>query len=858
MTNSCDQELPETLDIDEKLLETVNIRRTLCDAKGALARSILAQQTVKNVQLPDNSSSSNLSQLSPPAPTIIDLDAIDPIQLLQKHGGTETGPNNQQTLDAADDPDDPTTWPERISRAEDDDDSKFVDAEFRFNSIFMPTMADRVKLEQARRQEEARKKRVAGRNALKEQGEEDSDDDQPEQPKNELFCVDEPEIKEMGPQEQASEEKKRQKPNRKPQNKLSAEERRKSMKLGLDVALGRAGLKPRGRTGKRKRANANSGPNKRSKKEDKQPEVSLESLLYTDVTGEGHASAIAAEKPDICGKNKEKALTQLLASIPSADQEDARSDKKKLIDASKQFTKSARRDEQGHWIVNGLLTRLFDYQLLGAAFMRDRENSGFPPFGGLLCDVMGFGKTIQALANIIDGMPSDAEDPVKTTLIVVPSHLITHWKTQIERHCKKGVVGRIAEYHAKSRILSITSSDAADILQTMGVIITTYEEVRKSYPTSKAPKDLTTEAQIVEWYNEIYQKEIGPLHQIKFLRIILDEGHMIKNHFSSVSVAVRALTAKYKWILTGTPVLNYIEEFYPQFDFLGVPNIKGYDDFVKNYCQCGPVEDISQEESSSATASQDATKKPSKEKKKTLTKKKTRTGMVAAVTTKASRGKKDEEGDNDDDDDEKDWISACGSQMPSAKLAKITEIISTWITEEPTVKIVVFTQFMAFVRILVGMCKSQGWKSASLHGKMSVGAREKSMNTFRTSGDVRVMIASLKAGGTGLDMTMANKCILVDLWWNEGIQQQAFCRLFRIGQEKAVEVIKLIAKETIDDYMRRLQTEKSEEITNTMGEAVLAERETFPDLLQMFGEVIEHENGGFIVQPRKRSRKGMV
>lgn len=102
--------------------------------------------------------------------------------------------------------------------------------------------------------------------------------------------------------------------------------------------------------------------------------------------------------------------------------------------------------------------------------------------------------------------------------------------------------------------------------------ITTYDEVRRSYPQLKRRGEVLDEKKIVEMWEELYAKEIGPLHQIKFLRIILDgkllkiakfsfvtnclysEGHSIKNHLASTSIAVRALTGHHKWILSGTPV----------------------------------------------------------------------------------------------------------------------------------------------------------------------------------------------------------------------------------------------------------------------------------------------------------------
>ncbi|KAK9557108.1 hypothetical protein V6Z79_005212 [Aspergillus fumigatus] len=200
------------------------------------------------------------------------------------------------------------------------------------------------------------------------------------------------------------------------------------------------------------------------------------------------------------------------------------------------------------------------------------------------------------------------------------------------------------------------------------------------------------------------------------------------------------------------------------------------------------------------------------------------------------------------EDEELDWISAAQGGMPGAKVDKVRDLVANWVREDPDAKVVVFTQFLDFVRIFSSICAKEGWAHCRLTGKMSVGARDLSMNEFREKQEVKVMIASLMAGGTGIDMSMANKCILVDLWWNEAVQQQAFCRLYRIGQEKVVEVVKIIVQNTIDDYILQLQTKKSVNINKAIGEEALQKRDKIIDLLKMFAEVEVQENGGIRVE----------
>ncbi|KAK9593809.1 hypothetical protein V6Z93_005257 [Aspergillus fumigatus] len=734
---------------------------------------------------------------------------------------------------------------------------------------------------------------------------------------------------------------------------------------------------------------------------------------------------------------------------------------------------------------------------------RDRENSGGPPYGGFLCDVMGYGKTIQALANIVDGRCVNPDEPVKTTLIVVPPHLVGHWECQVVKHCEKDVVGDVLIYCAQSRMRSI---DIIQSLQKFSVIITPYDEVRRSYPQLNRRGEVLDQKEIVEMWEELYAKEIGPLHQIKFLRIILDEGHAIKNHLASTSIAVRALTGHHKWILSGTPVpkqallllisryqsanrtttasslssirtsiswsiqtrmitgdetqqrlrnlcrtyilfrthssrlfslpiikLPDIGESVIKVDFCDVErriydevleqfiaNINGLSDVTNPYlsqcrcfltmilklrmisshllttqnlvkgllnsslmrdlveiaretrdpdhpsaqiikwfktlkkgvslpaappdnedlsqsrnelngdreelvkqfhkfttelhengqwderlrrtscphceltpigpiitscmhlyceecyfilknsltsadgkpvCQtcnnpiaeaayCGTAERIVLDEpsvTSSLTQNNTRRTKTSSQKKSS----KLFGSPMFATATQRSRMKYT--GDKQQNEDEElDWISAAQGGMPGAKVDKVRDLVANWVREDPDAKVVVFTQFLDFVRIFSSICAKEGWAHCRLTGKMSVGARDLSMNEFREKREVKVMIASLMAGGTGIDMSMANKCILVDLWWNEAVQQQAFCRLYRIGQEKVVEVVKIIVQNTIDDYILQLQTKKSVNINKAIGDEALQKRDKIIDLLKMFAEVEVQENGGIRVEIRPK------
>ncbi|GKZ36974.1 hypothetical protein AbraIFM66950_008241 [Aspergillus brasiliensis] len=415
----------------------------------------------------------------------------------------------------------PKEWPDEeleASTRADLSKSKFNAIKKWFNGLEKPSVADQIRFETAKQQEHARKNRVARRKALDNQCD--------------PFCSDIDELDEFSsgqvPPEQNTESSQnvpiKPQPKKRRQNRISAEEKRKSKELGLAVVTGRQkkSMMPKRAPRKRKERgfdDGTPGPSKKSKQASFGTKKYLESLLSSRVVEDAHTNASLDAIPASIDANKMKALTRLVASIPSADQKEAKSDKKKILEATRKFTCKPRSDGKFGWKLKGLNTSLFHYQLLGAAFMRDRENSPEGPFGGLLCDIMGFGKTIQALANIIDGKPSDPDDPDKTTLIIVPSHLVTHWKTQINRHCEKKAIGDVLIYKASSRLETLNTVES---LAKYDVIITTYDEVRRSYPRTKFAESVADDDKLAVWWDNSFDEETGPLHNIKFHRIILD------------------------------------------------------------------------------------------------------------------------------------------------------------------------------------------------------------------------------------------------------------------------------------------------------------------------------------------------
>jgi len=124
--------------------------------------------------------------------------------------------------------------------------------------------------------------------------------------------------------------------------------------------------------------------------------------------------------------------------------------------------------------------------------------------------------------------------------------------------------------------------------------------------------------------------------------------------------------------------------------------------------------------------------------------------------------------------------------------------------------------------------------------------RNNIVNKFESEPETRILLASLKSGGAGLNLTMASRVILVDLWWNNGMEQQAYCRVSRRGQTKQTSMVRMAVSNTVDQDLIRIQERKDREITSVMLEGDRV-RMTTNDLLSLFGTVGEENGRPFII-----------
>lgn len=177
---------------------------------------------------------------------------------------------------------------------------------------------------------------------------------------------------------------------------LTNAEIRESVKIGLDDTG--AGRIPRaGIPMPSLRPNSNTKNKGKGRKKSKANDIDVSTLGGSDIIADAQANFGQRSIPISAQGNKQNALSELVASLPEEARSDAAPDKKLVIDATKKFTKRPRVDKKGGWKHPNLKTSLYHHQVLGAGFMREREKSKDQPTGGMLCDVMGLGKTLQTL-----------------------------------------------------------------------------------------------------------------------------------------------------------------------------------------------------------------------------------------------------------------------------------------------------------------------------------------------------------------------------------------------------------------------------------------------------------------------------
>lgn len=306
----------------------------------------------------------------------------------------------------------------------------------------------------------------------------------------------------------------------------------------------------------------------------------LRSLGLSNIYDDANANAEKASGPVDKATRKKDALKSLMADVPLEDLRTARRDKAHILESTKILGRGVcSPDGDGKYTMKGMVPHLYPYQVQGSAMMKERETGTSGPYGGIMADEMGLGKTVMTIVAMVANRPC-IEGMPKTTLIIATPALVSQWMSELEKHTKDNILPCVVRYSASAKL----GTGASYLLKNADVILTTYGEVMKSYPKFEPPENLESLEEKLGWWDDIWESSRGLLHRLHFHRVVLDEAQAIKNPSSLTSVCCRALMARLRWAITGTPIHNGTFELYPYFKFLRVPHIGTFKAFQKAFC----------------------------------------------------------------------------------------------------------------------------------------------------------------------------------------------------------------------------------------------------------------------------------
>lgn len=410
-------------------------------------------------------------------------------------------------------------------------------------------------------------------------------------------------------------------------------------------------------------------------------------------------------------------------------------------------------------------------------------------FGGILADDMGLGKTLQVLAFVY------GEKPDGPTLIVTPSALVYNWLNEIERFVPD----------AKTIIIDGTKQERAERIKS----VNDYEFVITSYP--------------------ILRRDISLYLGTNFKYCFIDEAQHIKNPMTMNAKSVKKIAAEHKFALTGTPIENSLSELWSVFDFVMKGYLYGLNDFRNRY-----EYPITRDDDAFAAADLKAKIRPfilRRMKANVLNElpEKIENTMYAELTAEQKKmysaylalAKNETAALLGEGGQGKIRILSllmrlrqicCHPSLfdeayhkDSGKLDMLMELVTSGV--ESGHRILVFSQFTSMLAIIREKLSELKIDCFYLDGQTPSHERAELADRFN-GGESKVFLISLKAGGTGLNLVGADMVIHYDPWWNPAVTDQASDRAYRIGQKRAVQVIKLAAKGTIEEKIMKLQESK--------------------------------------------------
>ena len=431
-------------------------------------------------------------------------------------------------------------------------------------------------------------------------------------------------------------------------------------------------------------------------------------------------------------------------------------------------------------------------------------------FGGILADDMGLGKTIQMLSVIVDYVEEtkNNQETKRASIVVSPSSLTLNWQNEANKFAKdlKILVIRGTLSERKRQIREIENYD---------LVITSYDLLKRDIDLYKDKK---------------YQ----------FRYIIADEAQYLKNSNTQNAKAIKQIKADTRYALTGTPIENSLAELWSIFDFIMPGYLFTYKQFKTMY-EVPIVKDNDEK----AMAKLKMLIEPfvlRRNKKEVLTELPDKTITVLnnemeeeqrnIYLTYLAQAKQDLFQEIELNGYEKSHMQilavltrlrqiCCHPSLfikdykaGSGKLNQCMEIVQDAI--EGGHKILLFSGYTSMFPIIEEELKKKNIQYYKLTGSTKVDERIRMVDEFNSNSDIKIFLISLKAGGTGLNLTGADMVIHYDPWWNISTENQATDRAYRIGQKNNVQVYKLITKNSIEEKIYELQQKKSELVDNML------------------------------------------
>jgi SNF2 family DNA or RNA helicase len=438
----------------------------------------------------------------------------------------------------------------------------------------------------------------------------------------------------------------------------------------------------------------------------------------------------------------------------------------------------------------------------------------------VLADDMGLGKTIQTLALLL-GLKQDKEEV--RALIVAPTSVVTNWIREIERFAP---TLSTALWHGAGR------KEQADELESANVIVTSYALLRR---------------------------DIDLLKKLKLSYAILDEAQNIKNPISATAQAAKELRAAHRLALTGTPIENRLSEIWSIFEFVSPGLLGPLQKFEEKFARPIDQGDSKQAARLRATIHPFILRRTKNEVAKDLPPKIESDKFVdlapeqRAIYLQVLREVRAQVmGEVERVGVAKSQLhilagltklrqAACDPRllgMPrefshddSGKLMALRELVEE--CESGGHKVLVFSQFVSMLKLIREALDEDKVRYEYLDG--STMDRAERIERFQTDPTIPVFLISLKAGGSGLNLTAADTVVHFDPWWNPAVEDQASDRAHRIGQNRVVTIYRLVAAGTIEEKILELKQKKKDLVASVLSEdAGGAKKLTRDDLDDLF------------------------